>query len=59
MTVALRKPALAANLCSWYKKDHPVLNLLEFSERCKDFLGNGRKIPYDMRAALDKVEVRI
>jgi hypothetical protein len=59
MTIALRKPALAARLCSWYQKDHLEHNRIEFSKRCKDFLGNGRKVPHDMRAALDKVEVCI
>ena len=59
MTIALRKPALAAKLCFWYQKDQPEHNWREFSKRCKDFLGNGRKIPHDMKAALDKVAVCI
>jgi hypothetical protein len=58
MTIALRKPALAPKLCEWYQQDQPEDNRREFSQRCKDFLGNGRKVPHDMRAALDKVEVR-
>lgn len=57
MTIVLRKPALAAKLCNWYKPDQPEYNRQQLGRRCKDFLGNGRKIPHDMRAAMDKVQV--
>ncbi|DBA69687.1 TPA: hypothetical protein ACH3X2_012622 [Trebouxia sp. C0005] len=56
MTIVLRKPALAAKLCNWYKPDQPEYNRQQLGRRCKDFLGNGRKIPHDMRAAMDKVQ---
>ena len=57
MTIVLRKPALAAKLCKWYKPDQPDYNRQQLSCHCKGFLGNGRKIPHDMRAAMDKVQV--
>ena len=57
MTIVLRKPALAAKLCNGYKPNQPEYNRQQLGRRCKDFLGNGRKIPHDMRAAMDKVQV--
>ena len=57
MTIVLRKPALVANLCKWYRPDQRDYNRQQLSRQCKEFLGNGRKIPHDTRAAMDKVQV--